>query len=94
MNITNKNFGQIILNSSKQFWLIDLNTQNVLLKAESSVDIAILKSYRSVKCFVCVQLLVNLMCVAFLITLRKPLIIVQNCNLSCFMLKCDFKAVR
>jgi hypothetical protein len=57
--ITNiKTFGQIIDNfSHMHFWLIDFNTQTVSLKAASSVDIAILKAYRSVKCFVCVQLL-------------------------------------
>jgi hypothetical protein len=57
MITTSKSFGQVIENSSKHFWLIDINTQTVGLKAASSVDIAILKTYRSVKCFVCVQLL-------------------------------------
>jgi hypothetical protein len=52
-----KSFGQIIENNSKQFWLIDFNTQTVILKVASSVDIAKLKAQSSMKCFVFVQLL-------------------------------------
>jgi hypothetical protein len=44
MITTIKTFGHMIENYSNQFWLIDLNTQSISLKAASSVDIAIIKA--------------------------------------------------
>ena len=54
------------------FWLTDLNTLSVSLKAASSVDIPLLQPYYSVTSMLLVyRCWLNLLCVAFLSTLIK-----------------------